>query len=148
MRIWRLAEEIICSRTVTTSTQIWVTGIITSYIRTSCRLPHLEAMLLLLCKREWSGQPTLHSTDLVLSSILTLTLKNTIKAEVMNKSDQRFSQDLSIMPIKFDSTEKALDTWNELGYPYKMQFKLHEQKLCPDDKERVEMFSLCCAMRG
>ena len=52
------------------------------------------------------------------------------------------------MPIKFDSTEKALDTWNELGYPYKMQFKLHEQKLCPDDKERVEMFSLCCAMRG
>ena len=40
--------------------------------------------------------------------------------EVMNAGDQRFTQDLSFMPSKFETPEKALDTWNELGYPYKM----------------------------
>lgn len=42
--------------------------------------------------------------------------------------DNRFAQDLSFMPSKFETPEKALDTWNELGYQYKMQFRLHEQQ--------------------
>lgn len=65
--------------------------------------------------------------------------------EEKHRGDVRFEQDLGFFGKRFQSVEAAFDTYCELGYKFKIQFKLYEQKM-RDGK--VIMFSLICSQRG
>ena len=49
------------------------------------------------------------------------------------------------MPKNFKKPEEALDTYNEIGFRIKTQFRLYEQKR---KESQIVMFSLVCDCRN
>lgn len=50
------------------------------------------------------------------------------KMELKKAADNKFTFDCSCFPRIFRTIDDALDTYNQLGYQNKIQFKLYEHK--------------------
>ena len=71
--------------------------------------------------------------------------RNLTVNEESRRGDPKFDQDLEYFPMTFSTPEDALDTYNELGFRVKIQFRLYEQKR---KNGKIIMFSLVCSMRN
>ena len=81
------------------------------------------------------------NVNFVLTEFETLMLN---AEENKRATDPKYVFNFSHFPKMFKDPTSALDTYNQLGYPHRMQFKRYELK---KKEGKILMFSLCCAKR-
>lgn len=60
------------------------------------------------------------------------------KDEIRKMNDTKYTYDFSRYPRAFKTVHEALDSYCNLGYPHKVQFRLYEHKSAPGDPSKPD----------